>query len=163
MTGFEAIYEEYFIHVYRYIYSMCENENLAEEISQETFYKALEHMDQFDGKSRLYVWLCSIAKNTYFTYLKKHKRCVLEEEPDVRLLAASNIEDDLLDKDTAQRIRKLLHHLPEPYKEVFSLRVFGELPFSQIGDLFEKTDRWARVIYYRAKKEIRRGLNEESM
>ena len=87
---------------------------------------------QLNGRCQLYVWLCQIAKNTYFSHLRKQKNVVRE--------------------DWIQ--------LPEPYREVFSLRVLGELSFSQIGELFEKTDSWARLVYYRAKKRIREGLDE---
>ena len=160
MTGFESIYEEYYLHVYRYIYSMCRNEYLAEEICQDTFYKALETIDRFDGKCRLYVWLCEIAKNKYFTYLKKQRRYKEVAGLDIQVSAVENVENDLLDKDTALRIQKLLKQLPEPYREVFSLRVFEEKPFSQIADMYGKSDGWARVIYCRAKKEIRRRLYE---
>lgn len=74
MTDFEEIYRENFTDVYKYIYSLCRNVSLAEKITQETFYKALRHIDGFDGRCRLYVWLCQVAKNTYYTYQKKQKR-----------------------------------------------------------------------------------------
>lgn len=161
MTDFEAVYTEHFQNVYRYVFSLCRNEALAEEITQEAFYKAMEHIGRFDGKCRLYVWLCQIAKNTYYTYFKKQKRCVPEADPE--LWEAPEFEDKLLDKEAAWKIHKKLHQLDEPYKEVFSLRIFGELSFSQIGELFGKTDSWARLVFYRAKKELRRDLDEDTM
>lgn len=163
MAGFEVIYTEHYASVYRYTYSLCRDEILAEEITQETFYKALENLDKFDGKCRLFVWLCQIAKNTYFTYIKKQKRQAPESEANTLAHSLPNIESEILDRDTAWQLHKLLHHLKEPYKEVFSLRVFGELPFAQIGELFGKSDSWARLIFYRAKKELRRGLDESSL
>ncbi len=160
MAGFEAIYTEHFQNVYRYVYTLCRNESVAEEITQEAFYKALENLDKFDGKCRLFVWLCQIAKNTYFTYLKKQRRYAPESEMPP---SGSSMESDLEDADTAWQIHKLVHQLSEPYKEVFSLRVFGQLPFAQIAQLFGKTDSWARLIFYRAKQELRRGLDENEL
>lgn len=160
MEDFEAIYIQYFDGVYKYVFSLCRNEAIAEEITQEAFFKAMEHIDRFEGKCKLYVWLCQIAKNTFLTYAKRQKRCVSETDADLSQQLEPSFESELLDKETAWKLHKLLHRLSEPYKEVFSLRVFGELPFSQIGELFGKSDSWARLIFYRAKKELRRNLDE---
>jgi RNA polymerase sigma-70 factor (ECF subfamily) len=129
------------------------DEDFAEEITQETFFKAMKHIDKFNGSCKLYVWLCQIAKNTYFTLYKKKKRVVSDLDTDISN-TLFNLETDYLDKDTAKRLHIELHKLSEPYKEVFTLRVFGELPFSQIGELFGKTDSWARLIFYRAKRQL---------
>ena len=163
MADFEVIYIEHFQNVYKYVFSLCRNEAVAEEITQEAFYKAMEHIDRFDGKCKLYVWLCQIAKNTYFTYIKKQKRYISENEIDVSNQISISFENEVLDKETVKKVYRLLQQLSEPYKEVFSLRVFGELPFSQIGDLYGKTDSWARLVFYRAKKELRRRLDEDFM
>ena len=163
MVDFEEIYTTHFDGVYRYILSLCGNGDIAEEITQEAFYKAMEHLDRFDGTCRLYVWLCQIAKNTYFTYIKKQKRHVPQDELILTEQTTLAMEEELLDQESVWELHKLLHQLSEPYKEVFSLRVFGEMPFSQIGELFGKTDSWARLIFYRAKKELRRGFNENHL
>ena len=163
VADFERIYTDHFPSVYKYIFSLCRNPAIAEEVTQEAFYKAMMHMDQFDGTCQLYVWLCQIAKNTYFTYHQKQKRQVSEGEAALSQEAAPDFERDLMDQETARRLHVLLHQLPEPYKEVFSLRVFGELPFAQIGELFGKTDSWARVIFYRAKTKLRRDFNENTV
>ncbi|MDE6875194.1 MAG: RNA polymerase sigma factor [Lachnospiraceae bacterium] len=160
MGDFEAIYVRHFDGVYKYVFSLCRNETVAEEITQETFYRAMEHIDKFEGKCKLYVWLCQIAKNTFLTYVKKQKRHVSETDIDLSRQIEASFENEILDKETVWKLHKLLHELSEPYKEVFSLRVFGELPFSQIGELFGKSDSWARLIFYRAKKELRRDLDE---
>lgn len=157
MTDFGEIYTEHFSDVYKYVLTLCRNEAIAEEVTQETFFKAMWHMDQFNGSCKLYVWLCQIAKNTYFSLSKKQKRMVTDinvDFPDI----ASDLEKIYFDKDAAVRLHVLLHNLNEPYKEVFALRVFGELPFSQIGDLFGKTDSWARLIFYRAKKQLQEAM-----
>ena len=160
MEDFEAIYVQHFDGVYKYVFSLCRNETIAEEITQEAFYRAMEHIDKFEGKCKLYVWLCQIAKNTFLTYAKKQKRHVSETDIDLSKQIEPSFESEILDKETLWKLHKLLHGLSEPYKEVFSLRVFGELPFSQIGELFGKSDSWARLIFYRAKKELRRDLDE---
>jgi RNA polymerase sigma-70 factor (ECF subfamily) len=150
--GFEKIYNEHFSGVYKYVLSLSRDESVTEEITQETFFKAMQSMDKFNGSCTLYVWLCQIAKNTYFSLYQKRKRYASSD--DTELPSDLDIEANFLDKDTTRRLHVLLHNLSEPYKEVFTLRVFGELPFSQIGELFGKTDSWARLIFYRAKNKL---------
>lgn len=158
MTEFEQIYEKNYPVVYRYVLSLCRNAPLAEEITQDAFVKAMEHMERFDGKCQLYVWICQIAKNTYFTYLKKQKRFVSDRPAPVRTQASP--EEQYVDRETAEKLCALLDQLAEPYREVFSLRVFGELSFSQIGAIYGKTDSWARLVYFRAKKKLKEDLDE---
>ena len=153
---FEQIYKNNFADVYKYVLSLSRNETIAEEITQETFFKAMQNIGRFDGECRLYVWLCQIAKNTYFSSYKKQKRYTSSEEAEIT--SNVDIEADYLDKDVFRRLHVLLHNLDEPYKEVFTLRVFGELPFLQIGELFGKTDSWARLVFFRAKKQLQEGM-----
>lgn len=157
MTDFQAVYDRYFRDVYRYILSLCQNEFLAEEITQETFYKALENLDKFDGRCKLSVWLCQIAKNTYISQCRKEKQRDHDANTD-SIQSRDCLEERIFDGETAFAIHKALHGLEEPYKEVFSLRVLGELSYRQIGDLFGKTDTWARVTYHRAKLKIKEEL-----
>lgn len=160
MTDFNEIYSLYFKDVYKYVLSISRDEMIAEEITQETFFKALKNIDKFDEKCKLYVWLCQIAKNTFFTYRKKEK---YHEDLTVaeNVLVESSIEQSLLLKESVFNIHKELHSLDEPYKEVFMLRVFGDLSFSQIGSLFEKTESWARVTYHRAKMKLKERMECE--
>ena len=153
MTEFQEIYETYFKDVYKYALALCRNEQMAEEITQETFFKALKNIDSFRGQCKLYVWLCQIAKNTYFSMTAKEKK-QKQEEP----IAENTLEESLLQAESAFEIHKVLHDLEEPYKEVFSLRVFGQLSFRQIGILFGKTESWARVTYHRARLKIKEEL-----
>ncbi|MHB8062435.1 MAG: RNA polymerase sigma factor [Ruminiclostridium sp.] len=157
MTDFGEIYTEHFSDVYKYVLTLCRDEAIAEEVTQETFFKAMRHIDQFNGSCKLYVWLCQIAKNTYFSLSKKQKRMVPDIDANLPN-TTSDLEKDYFDKEVATRLHVLLHNLNEPYKEVFTLRVFGELPFSQIGELFGKTDSWARLIFYRAKKQLQEAM-----
>lgn len=157
MTDFNEVYNLYFRDVYRYSLSLCRNASIAEEITQETFYKALSSLDKFDGKCKVFVWLCQIAKNTYISMCRKDK--FLDRNADTsRLTGACDIESLYVDRETAFAIHKALHNLEEPYKEVFSLRTLGELPFKQIGELFGRTEAWARVTYHRARLKIKEGL-----
>ena len=154
MTEFRAVYERYFKDVYRYALSLSRDPDVAEEITQETFFKALKNIDSFRGQCRLYVWLCQIAKNTYITHCQKQSRMA----PEADYEPARDLEEQLLTKESAFEIHKVLHRLPDPYKEVFSLRTFGELPFAQIGELFGKSESWARVTYHRARLRIKEEL-----
>ena len=155
MTEFEEVYRLYFRDVYRYCLALTRDEQVAEEVTQETFFKALKAIDKFDGKCRLYVWLCQIAKNTYLSMLQKKRT---GEELPGALSSGESLEEKLLTKESAFEIHRILHALEEPYKEVFSLRTFGELPFRQIGALFGKTESWARVTYHRARLKIKEEL-----
>lgn len=155
MTEFEEVYRRYFRDVYRYCLALTRDEQIAEEVTQETFFKALKAIDKFDGKCRLYVWLCQIAKHTYLSMLQKKRT---EEELPGELSSGESLEERLLTKESAFEIHQILHRLEEPYKEVFSLRTFGELPFKQIGALFGKTESWARVTYHRARLKIKEEL-----
>jgi len=158
VTEFESIYNQYFRDVYSFVLLLSRNERIAEEITQETFFKALKNIDKFNGKCKLNVWLCQIAKNTYFTYLNKQKRFDTDDIPEV---SESSIEEMILNKEETFRIHKVLRRLEEPYKEVFTLRVFAELSFKQISELFERTESWARVTFHRAKRKIQDLLKEE--
>lgn len=113
----------------------------AEEITQETFFKALKKIDEFRGDCSVRVWLCQIAKNTYYNYVKKQSRFV-ELKEDEELFEGA--EYDFLSGYDSKAAHRILHNMKEPYKEVFSLRVFGELSFSDVGELFGKSDSWAR-------------------
>ena len=155
VTEFEEVYRLYFQDVYKYALSLTRDEHTAEEITQETFFKALRSIDQFDGRCKVYVWLCQIAKNTYFT---RYQRFVKGEQLSREPRQGDSLEERIADQETAFEIHRVLHTLPEPYKEVFSLRAFGELSFRQIGELFGKTESWARVTYHRAKIKIKEEL-----
>ncbi|MDD6189565.1 MAG: sigma-70 family RNA polymerase sigma factor [Clostridiales bacterium] len=157
MTDFDRVYDLYFKDVYKYALSLSKNEAIAEELTQETFFKALEKIDGFDGKCKLFVWLCQIAKNTYFSMCRKEKHLDREAEEKAEK-SGGLIEQELMSREDAFEIHRILHMLEEPYKEVFSLRVFGELSFGQIAELFGKTESWARVTYHRAKIKIREEM-----
>ena len=137
---FEHIYRLYFKDVFLYLRALSASADTAEEITQETFVKALKSIDTFDGSKDIRAWLFTIARNTYYTHCRRQSRYADEER--------------FADEESAFQIHQFLHGMDEPYKEVFSLRVFGELPFEKIGAIFGKSSGWARVTFYRAKKQI---------
>lgn len=159
---FEQVYQTYFKSVYRYIRRLSGDEQLAEEITSETFVQVMRSIGSFRGDCDLRVWICQIAKNTYYTHLKKQDRiAALDEEAWLALAdPAAPVEERLDAKEDAQRIRALLHALPEPYKEVFMWRTLGELSFAEIGALYGKTANWACVTYHRARQQIKTGMEE---
>ena len=159
MEEIEALYERYFRDVYLYALSLCGESHTAQDVASETFLKALESLEGFQGRCDIRVWLCQIAKNTYFSQLRKRRREIpaellpeKQEKTEPEALAERT--------DDSAALHQILHLLPEPYKEVFSLRVFGELSFRRIGALFGKTENWACVTYHRARDKIRKEMEE---
>ena len=155
MDSMSAVYQRHAQTVYKFLLSLCHDPDLAEELTQETFYQAVRSAGRFDGRCKVSVWLCQIARNQYLSLCRERKhRGELEQEP-----GDDGLECGFADRDAAKRLHRLLHDLPEPYKEVFSLRTFGELPFAQIGELFGKTESWARVTYFRARQKLKEGFD----
>jgi len=156
VSDFEAVYREFYPFICRYSYSLCRNRALAEDLAQETFLKAMKHIGSFRGECRLEVWLCQIAKNTWYTYQKKHARHQnLDELP-----FEPYTRDE--DREAAMELHRALGSLEEPYREVVSLRALGELPFAQIAQLHGKTESWARVTFHRGKLKLREMMEEST-
>lgn len=164
MTEFEDIYRTYFNDVYLYVRRLSGDTALAEEITSETFFKAMRSIGSFRGDCDIRVWLCQIAKNCYYTYLKKIGRTDPIDNVDLSELPAmqTTIEDQCIRREESAQIRAIVHRLSDPYREVFMWRVFAELSFKQIGQLFGKSENWACVTYHRAKAMIRSKLKEET-
>lgn len=159
---FEEIYAKYFNDVYRFLLRLSGNKDIAEEITSETFFKAMKSIDSFRGDCDLSVWLCQIAKNNYYTYLKKSRHIVSLDNQEPALIEEStpDIAEIVIDSDSAWHIKRVLHSIPDPYKEVFMWRVYAEMSFEQIGKLFGKNANWACVTYHRARKTIQNRLEE---
>ena len=156
---FGDIYERYFKDVYLFMLATSKDTDIAEEITQETFFKALKEIKNFKGNCSVKSWLCQIAKNLYVDQMRKKKLVPLNEVKEAA--AFTDIEKSMIDKNDAISIYKILHCLDEPYKEVFQLRVFGELSFAQIATIFGKTETWARVTYHRARLKIQERMDEK--
>lgn len=154
---FKAEYES----VYRYALSLCRNQTEAQDITQETFLKAMQSKTGFQGNSSVYTWLCAIAKNVWLEKMRKEKRIVPMEEN--LSDGTDSLEEKIANEDTAMQVHKYLHAIEEPYKEVFSLRVFGQLSFAKIAEIFEKTESWARVTYHRARKQIIEKMRKDDL
>ena len=157
---FEELYRENFDLVYRYALGLTRDVHAAEELTQETFFKAMQAIDGFRGECGLKTWLCGIAKNKFISQQRQKKLEPLDELPETRD-PGEGPESAVLRKDESMRLHRLLHELPEPYKEVFSLRVFGQLGFREIGALFGKTENWAYVTFHRAKAKINANRKAE--
>ena len=158
---FDKVYREYLSDVFLYLRSISRDPELAEELTQQFFFKALRSLEKFRGDCDIRVWLCQIAKNEFLTYCRKNKRSKgimeeLSESEDIQetISDGGGFNKKIEDSIDAIEIVKILHSLPEPYKEVFSLRTFGELSFRQIGEVFGCSESWARVTYHRARLKI---------
>lgn len=158
---FEKVYAKYYQSIYRYLLSITKNSSIAEEITQETFYKALKNIKNYDSNYKMFTWLCNIAKNTYYSMYKKNKR--YDELDDNINDNEKAIINKIIDSETNEELLKIVHNLEEPFKEVFTLRVYGNLSFKQISNIFNKTESWARVTFYRSKIKIKENLDEKEL
>ena len=153
----EKLYEAYFMRVYSYVMTLCGDRELSEELAQETFFRAMNARKEFEQRSDVCTWLCAIAKNLFLDEMKRRQKTSPlpgEEE----LSSPEEIESAAVNADQSLRIHMILHTLEEPFREVFELRVFGELSFRDIGTVFSKTENWARVTYHRARLKIRERM-----
>lgn len=162
---FEDVYKLYYRDVYYFLLSLSGDPQLAEELTQETFYRALRNIYKFKGNCQLKTWLCQIGKNEYVSHMRKQKHLaeemILPEASDYTRPSGENEPEVLcVRKDEALSIYKVLHLLGEPYKEVFTLRTLGDLSYKEIGEIFERGEGWARVTYHRAKLKIQEMIRE---
>ena len=154
---YEKLYNSYYMQVYSYAVTLTKNPEQAEEITQHTFVKALSSKAGYKGKSSELTWLCSIAKNLYYDEIRRNQKLTGMDDVN-NAPSGDDLERAVSDADVAFRIHMVLHDLEEPYKEVFQLRVFGELSFTQIASIFRKTESWARVTYHRARLKIKERM-----
>lgn len=157
MKDFGDVYGEYWDLVYGFLFRLCQNEHFAEELAQETFFRAMRAWDSLRGDSSVSTWLCAIAKRLYYSSLRKTPVLPIDELP---MGETPDIAEQLLDGDRQMIVQRILHQLPEPYREVFTLRTLCDLSHGQIGELFGKSDNWARVTYYRARLLLVQAMKE---
>ena len=159
-AAFEQTYQEYQQMIHAFLLRLCGNAHLAEELTQETFYQAFRHWNEFRQQSSVSTWLCTIAKRLLYNAVRRKDALPLED-------AVHRTDDDVTDalvrSDRMMAAHRLVHRLPEPLREVFTLRTFGDLSHLQIGSLFGKSDSWARVTYYRARQMLQSKAKEEHM
>ena len=159
MADFEKLFQEYKGFIYKYLLKLCRDESLAEELTQETFFRAYMNMCTLRDESKISVWLCQIAKNTYFAWYNAQKKHVkLEESMEIK--GSVDIEQQFVDKELSEKALACLHKLDEPYKEVFMLTVLGQVSLKDISRIFGKSESWARVTFYRAKQKLAERMNE---
>ena len=161
---FNEIYKEYAEMIYRFLLRMCHDEYLAEDLMQDTFLKAIEKINTFDMRCKLSTWLCQIAKNTYFDYLRKQqKQDDMQLQEETLTETEVSIEELLMSAEGVREIHKMIHGLSEPYKEVFLLRYYADLSYQEIGNMFNKTEVWGRVTYLRSKEMLIRMIENNRM
>ena len=153
----EKLYETCYMRVFSYAMTLAGERTQAEEITQETFFRAFSKQSEFRGESDEVTWLCAIAKNYWLDEKRRGKRT--EAMPEEMTDAGTGPEQAAVDRDSSFRIHMALHQLEEPYREVFELRVFGELSFREIGTIFAKTENWARVTYHRARLKLQERMD----
>lgn len=160
MTGEQAekLYEANYMRVFSYVMTLTGDRTEAEEITQETFFRAISRNSEFRGESNEITWLCAIAKNCFLDEKRRGSRTEPMPEED-RPDTGKGVEQTAMDRDSSFRIHMALHALEEPYREVFELRIFGELSFREIGLIFSKTENWARVTYHRARLKLQERMD----
>lgn len=157
----EQIYQKYMPQVYKYLFSLCRDAHLSEELTQETFFQAMKSIDDFRGDCRFYVWLCSIAKHLWYKELKKKEREQTTEDMAEKATLGTVTEDTAIQKVQVLELYKKLHLLEEPMREVMYLRLNGDFSFKEIGEIMGKDETWARVTFYRGKGKIRKESQYE--
>ena len=157
MDDMEQIYQQHARTVYRFLLAQCGDADLAEELTQETFYQAVRSIDRFDGRCKVSVWLCQIARHLWYQHLRRTRREVPTADGDLPEVAVPSAEEGLLAQAGQLELLRQVHGLPEAQREVVYLRAFGGLSFREIGDVMGKTETWARVTFYRGKEKLRNG------
>lgn len=158
MQNIEEIYKEYFETVNKYLFCLTRNNDISEELTQETFYKAVKKINTYKGECKMSVWLCQIAKNLLYDYCRKSKRNIyIEDEELFNIQTLENIEEQVILNDEKISLYKKMQKLDERTREVMYLRITGELSFKEIGTILGKTENWARVTFYRGKQKLKEG------
>lgn len=156
MQDIEKIYEEYFETVNKYLFCLTHNNDISEELTQETFYKAVKKIDTYKGECKMSAWLCQIAKNLWYDQCRKNKKFVDTKEDELLNIKALNtLEEQVIAKDEKISLYKKMQSLDEKTREVMYLRITGELSFKEIGIILNKTENWARVTFYRGKNKLK--------
>ena len=162
MQDMEQIYEEYFETVYKYLFCLTHNRDVSEELTQETFYRAVKKIHSFKGDCKISVWLCQIAKNLWYDECRKNKKTINTDENVFLNIQDSNItEEKTIQNEEKLTLYKKLQNLDEKTREVIYLRITGELSFKEIGMILNQTENWARVTFYRGKQNLKEGNENE--
>ena len=155
MQDMEQIYKQYFETVNKYLFCLTHNNDISEELTQETFYKAVKKIDTYNGECKISVWLCQIAKHIWYDYCKKNKKVIQVEEELLKTREEDTTEQKVISNDEKMLLYKKMQALDEKTREVIYLRITGELSFKEIGIILNKTENWARVTFYRGKNQLK--------
>lgn len=164
------IYQRYARAVYKFLLAKTHSEDLAQELTQETFFQAVRSIERFDGSCKLSTWLCAIARNQWLAYQREHpvQESIEDLPKDLSAYrmrnaaqAGQSAEDELFQAEHRVELMKKLHLCPEPYREILYLRIFGVLSFKEIGEIMGRTENWARVNYYRGKERLRKEIEDD--
>lgn len=152
----EKIYEEHAKTIYKFLVCLTNDSDISEDLTQETFYQAAKGIEKFRGNCKISVWLCQIAKYLWYKHLKneKIKEIPLEELQDY-WKDDEDVEKTIINKISLEEAFKQIENLDSTTKEVVILRVKGNMSFKDIGDIFNKTENWARVTFYRGKQKLK--------
>ena len=153
-SDMERYYRENGRKVFLYLMTLCGDADTAEELTQETFYRALRSVKKYKGESSVYTWLCSIARNAWLEELRKRRKHTDGEITELIEDTSPRPDEEAESEDGRLRLLKKIHSLPETEKEIILLRASQELSFREIGEIFGKSENWARVTYYRAKQKL---------
>lgn len=160
MTEFEKIFDGNRDFVFKYLMKLTRDASLAEELTQETFFRAYMNLSSLRNKESVSSWLCTIARNTYFAWYNEQKK--YDSIDDVEIIGKDQgAEEDFIQKELSQQALLCLHELDEPYKEVFMLSVFGGFSLKDISLTFGKSESWARVTFYRAKQKLSERMRDK--
>ncbi len=164
MVSFETIYEEHFARIYAFLYRLCKNESTAEELTQETFLQAFTSFHRFRGDSELFTWLASIAKHIFYAYLRKNRLQLSAINIDLvtDVVCTDDSPEEIAERHAVQAsVRKLLSEIPDKYRDVVMLRLYADLPFSEVAAALKISENSAKVIYHRAKKMLYEEIKDE--
>ena len=161
----DKLYKNYSMLVYNYLYSLSKDRELAEELTQDTFYKAIKNIKKYEGNSKESTWLSQIAKNEWRTYVAKEskiKQIPIEDENYIdKLILENTAETDVEEKEAVLNLYKEIHKLDQKTKEVIYLRIKGDLSFKEIGEILGESEEWARITYYRGKIKLKEELRND--
>ncbi len=153
MHNIEDIYKSNFNLVYKYLVCLTQNENVAEELTQETFYRAVKYINSFKGQCKMSVWLCQIAKHLWSDELKKQEKTQYLQ--DIDNISLENFEENIFNNDEKKCLYSKIKRLDKTTQEVILFRIIGELSFKEIANILNKTENWARVTFYRGKQKMK--------
>lgn len=157
MMDMDAIYKEYADIVFKYLMTLCYEEDTAQELTQEVFYQAVRSSERYDGSCKVSTWLCQIAKHMWYQELDRRKRKGTSELKEDLASSGADLSEQICLKEEKMELFRKVHILDETAKEVVLLRLTGAFSFREIGDIFGKNENWARVTFYRAKQKLVKG------